>query len=184
MPYRHVPSGGRTWKLQSVCQFSAKSGDVSSAARRIAMTCSRPGIGATNGSSPNGPKCQREPLEVVVGERLIGEREHVVVEPRGPDRRRRWRGRSGRRGRLRSRGPRSSGRTAAPRSPSSRAYARRPAGQAVRPPSSGRARINPNSSMIGPGPITLRRSQRFDGLRRDFGYGGTMHRLQAGRERQ
>ena len=55
MPNRQVPAGGRAWKLQSVCQFSANSGAVSWAVRLMAMTWSRPAIGAMNGSSPKPP---------------------------------------------------------------------------------------------------------------------------------
>ena len=41
-----APAGGLAWKLQSLCQFSANNGEVSSALRCTAMTWLRPGMGA------------------------------------------------------------------------------------------------------------------------------------------
>ena len=52
---RQVPEGGAARKLQSLCQFSAKSGVSSSASRKIAAMCSRPSIGEKKGSSPKPP---------------------------------------------------------------------------------------------------------------------------------
>lgn len=68
---RQVPAGGRAWNDQSACQFSANSGLCSSASRRIAAICWRPGIGAKNGSA--GPaEREREALQIVVADRLVG----------------------------------------------------------------------------------------------------------------
>ena len=85
IPYRQVPAGGRAWKLQSVCQFSANSGDVSSASRLIAITCSASLDRSDERVVTERSEVQREPFQVVVGHRLAGEREDVVLEPCGTD---------------------------------------------------------------------------------------------------
>ena len=80
-----MPAGGRSWKLQSVCQFSANSGAVSS--RRapdgddVVATLDR----SDERVVAERTEVQREPFEVVVDERLAGKGQHVVLEPRRPD---------------------------------------------------------------------------------------------------
>ena len=55
-------------------------------AARTAMTCSRPGIGAMYGSSPNGPNARVNRSSSSSEIDCAGEREHVVLEPRGANR--------------------------------------------------------------------------------------------------
>jgi hypothetical protein len=79
-----VPIGGRSWKLQSACQVSAKR------RRLVCEPVERGDVWVTvdrleERIDAERAERTREPLEVVVGEMLIGEREDAVLDPRRAD---------------------------------------------------------------------------------------------------
>ena len=76
-----MPAGGRAWKLQSLCQFSANSGGG-----LVGLALDRDDMGAAGDRRDEGIMAETaerdgEAFEIVIAHLLVREGEHVMLEP-------------------------------------------------------------------------------------------------------